>query len=47
VLLDYHQDGYAPKYNGNGFPDWMAIDDGLPNAPDPGFALSFHAYSID
>jgi endoglycosylceramidase len=33
VLLDIHQDGYAPKYNGNGFPDWMAIDDGLPNPP--------------
>lgn len=33
VLLDFHQDGFAPKYQGNGFPDWMAIDDGLPNPP--------------
>ena len=33
VLLDFHQDGYGPKYNGNGFPDWMGIDDGLPNPP--------------
>lgn len=33
VLLDIHQDGFAPKYRGNGFPDWMAIDDGLPNPP--------------
>ena len=31
VLIDFHQDGFAPKYNGNGLPDWMAIDDGLPN----------------
>ena len=30
VLIDFHQDGFAPKYNGNGLPDWMAIDDGLP-----------------
>jgi endoglycosylceramidase len=33
VLLDFHQDGYGPKYHGNGFPDWMGIDDGLPNPP--------------
>ncbi|MBU6284039.1 cellulase family glycosylhydrolase, partial [bacterium] len=33
VLLDFHQDGFAPKYQGNGFPDWMGIDDGLPNPP--------------
>jgi endoglycosylceramidase len=41
VLLDIHQDGYAPKYNGNGFPDWMAIDDGLPNPPDAVFPLYY------
>jgi len=41
VLLDFHQDGYAPKYNGNGFPDWMAIDDGLPNPPDAVFPLYY------
>ncbi len=33
VLLDFHQDGFAPMFNGNGFPDWMAITDGLPNPP--------------
>ena len=33
VLLDFHQDGFAPKYRGAGFPDWMALDDGLPNPP--------------
>ena len=41
VLLDFHQDGYAPKYNGNGFPDWMAIDDGLPNPPDAVFPFYY------
>jgi hypothetical protein len=41
VLLDFHQDGYAPKYNGNGFPDWMAIDDGLPNPPEAVFPLYY------
>ncbi len=38
--VDIHQDGYAPKYNGNGFPDWMAIDDGLPN-PDLPFPVYY------
>lgn len=33
--VDIHQDGYSPKYGGNGFPDWMAIDDGLPNPSLP------------
>jgi endoglycosylceramidase len=31
VLLDFHQDGYGPKYRDNGFPEWMSLDDGLPN----------------
>jgi endoglycosylceramidase len=37
VLMDFHQDGFAPMFNGNGFPDWMAITDGLPNPPDAVF----------
>ena len=41
VLLDFHQDGFSPKYNGNGFPDWMAVDDGLPNPPDAVFPLYY------
>ncbi|MEN8184407.1 MAG: cellulase family glycosylhydrolase [Myxococcota bacterium] len=35
VLLDFHQDGFSPKYLGNGLPDWMAMDDGLRNPPIP------------
>jgi endoglycosylceramidase len=41
VLVDFHQDGFAPKYHGNGLPDWMAIDDGLPNPPDATFPLYY------
>lgn len=41
VVLDFHQDGFAPKYNGNGFPNWMAIDDGLPNPKDAVFPLYY------
>jgi len=41
VLLDFHQDGFAPLFlGGNGFPDWMAITDGLPNPP-VGFPLFY------
>ena len=31
TLLDMHQDQYALKYSGRGFPAWAALDDGLPN----------------
>jgi endoglycosylceramidase len=41
VILDFHQDGFAPVFNGNGFPDWMAISDGLPNPPDAVFPLYY------
>jgi endoglycosylceramidase len=41
VLLDFHQDGFAPLFfGGNGFPDWMAITDGLPN-PEVPFPLFY------
>lgn len=35
TLLDFHQDGYGPAVNGNGFPEWATLTDGLPNPPDP------------
>lgn len=41
VLLDFHQDGFAPMFNGNGLPNWMAITDGLPNPPDAVFPLYY------
>ena len=37
TLVDFHQDDFGPAFNGNGFPAWMAQDDGLPHQPDPGF----------
>src|SRR5436189_196663 len=36
-LLDFHQDMYNEKYQGEGFPDWAVQDDGLPNEPKAGF----------
>jgi endoglycosylceramidase len=41
VLIDFHQDGFSPMFNGNGLPDWMAITDGLPNPPDAVFPLYY------
>ena len=35
TLLDFHQDGFGPAVNGNGFPEWATLTDGLPNPPDP------------
>jgi endoglycosylceramidase len=36
-LLDFHQDMYSPRFQGNGFPDWAVQDDGLPALPQEGF----------
>jgi endoglycosylceramidase len=30
VILDFHQDLYARKFTGNGFPGWTVRDDGIP-----------------
>jgi endoglycosylceramidase len=30
VLLDFHQDAFNEKFNGEGFPAWAVNDDGLP-----------------
>jgi endoglycosylceramidase len=37
VLLDFHQDMLNERYNGEGFPDWAALDDGIRPWPDLGF----------
>lgn len=34
-LLDLQQGQYSPEFDGNGFPDWMAITGGSPNAARP------------
>jgi endoglycosylceramidase len=35
-LIDFHQDMYNEKFQGEGWPDWQVQDDGLPN-PRNGF----------
>jgi len=36
-LLDFHQDMYNERFQGEGFPDWAILDDGLPAEPRNGF----------
>jgi endoglycosylceramidase len=36
-LIDFHQDLYNERYQGEGWPDWAVIDDGAPNQPQAGF----------
>jgi endoglycosylceramidase len=43
VMVDFHQDLYANKYHGRGMPDWMCVDDGVPNLPDQGNLLLNYA----
>jgi endoglycosylceramidase len=43
TLLDFHQDLYSERYTGEGLPDWMALDDGLPAQPQAGFPGSYFA----
>ena len=40
-LLDFHQDLYNEKFEGEGFPDWAVLDDGLPAQPLTGFPASY------
>ena len=37
VLLDFHQDQYNEKFQGEGFPAWAVFDDGLPDDARYGF----------
>jgi len=39
-LLDFHQDLYNEKFEGEGWPDWAVQDDGLPN-PRNGFPTNY------
>src|SRR4051794_9788983 len=36
-LLDFHQDLYNERFQGEGWPDWAVLDDGLPAQPQLGF----------
>ncbi|MDH6278891.1 cellulase family glycosylhydrolase [Prescottella agglutinans] len=41
VLLDNHQDGLAPQWGGNGFPEWSIESRPQPWEPNPGFPLYY------
>ena len=40
-LLDFHQDLFAEKFQGEGFPAWSILDDGAPTQPLTGFPLTY------
>ena len=42
-LLDFHQDLFSQRYQGEGLPDWMSEDDGLPAQPQAGFPGNYFA----
>jgi endoglycosylceramidase len=39
--LDFHQDMYNERFQGEGWPDWAVQDDGLPNTPQLGFPNNY------
>jgi endoglycosylceramidase len=39
--LDFHQDMYNERYQGEGWPDWAVQDDGIPNVPQAGFPSNY------
>ena len=41
TLLDFHQDLYNERFEGEGWPDWQVIDDGLPAEPQNGFPANY------
>lgn len=40
-LLDFHQDMYNERFQGEGWPDWAVLDDGLPAEPKQGFPTNY------
>jgi endoglycosylceramidase len=41
TLLDFHQDLYNERFQGEGWPDWQTIDDGVPSEPQQGFPANY------
>jgi endoglycosylceramidase len=41
ALLDFHQDLYNERFQGEGWPDWAVMDDGLPAQPASGFPNNY------
>jgi endoglycosylceramidase len=46
VLLDFHQDDYATRFTGEGFPEWAVHDDGLPFAPMGSFFANYFSPAL-
>jgi endoglycosylceramidase len=40
-LLDFHQDLYNERFEGEGWPDWAVQDDGFPAEPKSGFPANY------
>ncbi|MFL5845810.1 MAG: cellulase family glycosylhydrolase [Solirubrobacteraceae bacterium] len=40
-LVDFHQDMYNERFQGEGWPDWAVYDDGLPAEPKRGFSTNY------
>jgi endoglycosylceramidase len=43
TMLDFHQDLFHERFQGEGAPDWAVQDDGLPAEPQLGFPLNYFA----
>jgi endoglycosylceramidase len=41
TMVDFHQDQYNEKFEGEGWPDWAVYDDGFPTEPTPGFGPTY------
>lgn len=41
TLLDFHQDLYNERFEGEGWPDWQVLDDGVPSEPKEGFPNNY------
>jgi endoglycosylceramidase len=42
-LLDFHQDMFNERFQGEGWPEWSVLDDGLPAQPRLGFSQNYLA----
>ena len=40
-MLDWHQDMYNERFEGEGWPDWAVMDDGMPAEPKNGFPANY------
>ena len=40
-MIDFHQDLYNERFQGEGWPDWAVQDDGLPAQPQTGFPTNY------